>query len=171
MREDRNGPSMSQSTMFCAGNAAMCFLAYVLRSESTAAALHSSKGYILRRLANRRPAFKTSFRAIFSFEPYVLRSERTAGGTPGSIWCRNTMFCAGWATADDEKCSRWSQSRARRMQRMRVSWLARLGNFLQKHMFSLSREEILPRNSKNRIKSIVEVGELNLESKGWGVQS
>ena len=101
---DGDGPSMSPSTMFCTGNAAMCFLPYVLRSERTAAALHSSKGYILRRLVNRCPATKTRFRAVVSFEPYVLRSERTAGGIPGSIWCWNTMFCAGWTTADDEKC-------------------------------------------------------------------
>ena len=50
---DSDGPSMSPSTMFCAGNAAMCSLPYVLRSEGTAAALHSSEGYVLRSQANR----------------------------------------------------------------------------------------------------------------------
>ena len=110
-RGARDGPSMLRSTMFCEGNAAMCFLPYVLRSERSAAALHSSKGYVLRRLENRCPAAKTRFRAIVSFKPYVLRSERTARGIPGSIWCWNTMSCAGWATADNKKCPRWSQSR------------------------------------------------------------
>ena len=94
-REDRNGPSMSQSTMFCAGDAAMCFLPHVLRSESTAAALHSSKGYILRRLVNRCPAAKTRFRAVVSFKPYVLRSERTAGG----LLCRQMVL-----SAQDGRC-------------------------------------------------------------------
>ena len=89
-REDRNGPSMSPSTMFCAGNAAMCFLPYVLRSGRSAAALHSSKGYVLRRLVNRRPAAKTKFRAVVSFKPYVLRSERTAG----ELLCRQMVFSA-----------------------------------------------------------------------------
>ena len=111
-REHRNGPSMLRSTLFCAGNAAMCFLPYVLHSESTAAALHSSRGYVLCGLANRRPAVGPRIRAIVSFESYVMRSERTAGDIPGSIWCWNTMFCTGWTTADDEKCPRWSQSRA-----------------------------------------------------------
>ena len=89
---DNHGPSMSQSTMFCAANAAMCFLHYVLRSESTAAALHSSKGYILRRLVNRCPAAKTRFRAVVSFKPMfcAVRGPRevfqapSGAGTPCS---------------------------------------------------------------------------------------
>ena len=38
---------MSQSTTFCAGNAAMCFLPYVLRSGRTGTAVRSSGGYVL----------------------------------------------------------------------------------------------------------------------------
>ena len=38
------------------------------------------------------------------------------------------------------------------MQRMGVSWLAQLGNFLQKHVLSLGREEILPRDFKKKKK-------------------
>ena len=45
--------AMSQSTTFCAGNAAMCFLPYVLRSERTGPALRSSGSYVLRRQVNR----------------------------------------------------------------------------------------------------------------------
>ena len=40
--------AMSQSTTFCAGNAAMCFLPYVLRSGRTRTAVRSSEGYVLR---------------------------------------------------------------------------------------------------------------------------
>jgi hypothetical protein len=39
---------MSRSTTFCAGNAAMCFLPYVLRSGRTGTAVRSSGGYVLR---------------------------------------------------------------------------------------------------------------------------
>ena len=40
--------AMSRSTTFCAGNAAMCFLPYVLRSGRTRTAVRSSEGYVLR---------------------------------------------------------------------------------------------------------------------------
>ena len=124
VREDRNGPSMSPSTMFCAGNAAMCSLPSVLRNERTEAALHSCKGYVLRRHVNR--------------------------------------ICARWTTAGVANCQKWGRSRIWRQQGMRVSWLAQLGNFLQKHVLPMGKEEILPQNSKNLIKSIVKVRELNL---------
>ena len=44
--------AMSQSTTFCAGNAAMCFLPYVLRSGRTRTAVRSSEGYVLRSQVN-----------------------------------------------------------------------------------------------------------------------
>ena len=43
--------------------------------------------------------------------------------------------------------------------------------FLKKQVFSFGRDDILPRNLKNRIKSIVKDQELNLESKNWGFRN
>ena len=120
--------AMSQSTTFCAGNAAMCFLPYVLRSERTETAVRSSEGYVLRSQVNR-----------------ICVGER-----------RRTLRNVG-----NEVCQRTC-----RRQEMRDAGLAQIGIFLQKHVFSLGGEEILPQNLKKTIKSIVKVRELNLKSEG-----
>ena len=100
--------AMSQSITFCAGNAAMCFLPYVLRSGRTGAAVRSSEGYVLRRQVNR--------------------------------------ICAGWTTADVAKCQKRSLP-----EDMTPAGIEGCGTrtdryFLQKHVFPLGGEEILPQN-------------------------
>ena len=54
------------------------------------------------------------------------------------------------------------------MQGMRVSWLAHLGRFLQKHVFSFGREEILPRNFKKSDKIDCQKPGAELRSSGLG---
>ena len=100
--------AMSQSTTFCAGNAAMCFLPYVLLSERTETALRSSEGYVLRRQANR--------------------------------------ICAGWTTADVAKFQKLSLPEDMTMKGNEGCGTRTDRYFLQKHVFSLCGEEILPQN-------------------------
>ena len=74
--------AMSQSTMFCSGNAAMCFLPHVLRSEKTEAALHSSEGYVLRRQVNRICAVWTTA-DVAKCQKQSLPEDMTTAGIEG----------------------------------------------------------------------------------------
>jgi len=89
--------AMSQSTTFCAGNAAMCFLPYVLRSERTETAVRSSEGYVLRSQVNRicvgeRRRTLRNVRNAACQRTWRRQQMRDAGLAQIGIFCKNMCF-------------------------------------------------------------------------------
>ena len=85
------------STTFCAGNAAMCFLPYVLHSERTGTAVRSSEGYVLRSQVNglcvgeRRRTLR-NVRNETCHRTWRLQEMRDAGLAQIGIFCKNMRF-------------------------------------------------------------------------------